>query len=215
MRMVEGSRVVQGHAKWREQVLASGRRVVVDVGAGDGRWAYEMARRDPGALFLALDPDADALKEYAYRASRKPSRGGVENAAFVVASIEDPPPEVQGVADEVHVLLPWAALLRGLLRPEPAVLRGLASLLKPGGEVRLVLTYDATHDHGAEVDADIGSLNPATIERLSEPYSECGIQIEGARELGLDESLAIPSNWGRRLLHGRARPVYEVRARRH
>jgi hypothetical protein len=214
MKVLEGPRIVDVGADWRAAVEATERRVVVDVGAGDGRWSYEMARGDPETLFVALDPDGAALQEYAFRASRKASRGGVENAVFVAASIESPPAELAGLADEVHVNFPWAALLRGLLLPERDVLRGLRAIAKPGSPIRLVVTYDAGHDHGAGVDPGSGPLDRRALERLEDPYRENGVEIEETRLLTRDEALAIPSTWGRRLLHGRPRDVFEVTARR-
>ena len=182
----------------------------MDVGAGDGRWAYEQARRDPSAFYVALDPDAGALGEYALRASRKPERGGVANALFVVAAVEEPPPELAGFADEVHVNFPWAALLRGLLLPDARVLAGIAALAKPGALLEMVLTYDAAHDHGAGLGPAAPDLAPEVIEALSQPYAAAGIELAQPRLLSREEALAVPSTWGRRLLHGRPRRVYVV-----
>ncbi|HXH23245.1 MAG TPA: class I SAM-dependent methyltransferase [Dehalococcoidia bacterium] len=183
---------------------------MLDIGAGDGRWAYEQARRDPGSLYIALDPDAEALKEYAFRAARKPARGGAANALFVVGSVEAPPPELLACADELRVNFPWAALLRGLLLADRATLRGLSSLGKPGARFELVLTYDPAHDHGAGLDASVPPLDAGVFARLAEPYAASGLRIEECRPLGRDEALAIPSTWGRRLLHGRERSVFQL-----
>jgi 16S rRNA (adenine(1408)-N(1))-methyltransferase len=210
LRILEGSRVVETPPGWRIGDFAHGRRVVIDVGAGDGRWAYESARRDRDSLYIALDPDAAALSEYAFKSSRKPSRGGVANVVYVVASIEDPPPELAGAADAVEVIYPWAALLRGLLEPDPAVLRGLVALGKQGAAYELVLTYDASHDHGAGLDAAAPSLDEAFIDALSPAYAAAGLAIDGVRRLPPAEALAVPSTWGHRLLHGRPRDVFAV-----
>ena len=74
MRILQGTKLVDAPAGWRTSVEE--RRIVIDVGAGDGRWAYDGARRDPESLYIGVDPDADSLADYAYRAGRKPSRGG-------------------------------------------------------------------------------------------------------------------------------------------
>jgi 16S rRNA (adenine(1408)-N(1))-methyltransferase len=134
----------------------------------------------------------------------------VTNAVFVVASVEDPPPELTDVADEVDVIYPWAALLRGVLRPEDAVLRGLRTLAKPGARVELVLTYDASRDRGTGLDPSAPSLDERFIERLRGPYRAAGLEMQAYRRLSDEEALAIPSTWGHRLLHGRARQVFMV-----
>lgn len=187
----------------------------MDLGAGDGRFIYEQAKHDSGTLYVAIDPDADALAEYAYRASRKPARGGVDNAVFVVASVEQLPPELQGLADLVYVIFPWGSLLRGLLLPEPPALAGLHSLLAPQGRFEIVLSYDPGHDHGAVTGTDLPAPDPGYFDKVLTPaYAASGLLIETIDHLDQREALSIPSNWGRRLLHsGREREVFRLRGR--
>src|SRR3989304_2476703 len=87
MRILSGTKVIDAEPGWREALLRGGRRVVIDLGAGDGRFAYESARNDAASFYVAVDPDAAALAAYAFRAGRKPARGGVANAHFVVAPV--------------------------------------------------------------------------------------------------------------------------------
>jgi 16S rRNA (adenine(1408)-N(1))-methyltransferase len=210
LRIVQSTKVVEAESGWREALDVSDRRVVVDVGAGDGRWVYENARRDPDTLFIGLDPDAAALKEYAFKAGRKPSRGGVPNAVYIVGSVESPPPQLIAVADELMVLFPWAALLRGLLLAEEATLRGIVAIAKPGASFELVLTYEASHDRGAGLESDMPSLDAARLEALAAAYGRAGLEVGAYRRLTTEEALDIPSTWGHRLLHGRRREVFRV-----
>ncbi len=185
--------------------------MIIDLGCGDGRFPYERARHEPDALCIGIDPDADTLAEYAYRASRKPSRGGVANVLYVVAALEDLPAELAGVADVVCVNFPWGGLLRGLLIPEPAVLAAVAGLAKPGGRFEMVLTFDAAHDAGV-----FGGLEPPSLDEeyirevLAPAYAAAGLEVEDVREIMREEALALPSTWGRRLLHGRVRRVFRA-----
>ncbi len=212
MRIVQGSNVAEASADWRQRLGVASRHVVLDVGAGDGRWAYESARANAASLFLGLDPDASALADYPYRVARKPSRGGVANVIYVAASIEEPPAELAAIANEVKVIFPWAALLRGLLDADAAVLEGLTAVARPGASFELVLTYDATHDHGAGLADDAPSLTDGLLEALRGPYLRSGIALRTIEPLSRGEALAIPSTWGRRLLHGRPRDVFRVTA---
>ena len=192
-----------------------GRKLTIDLGAGDGRFAYESARANPDGLFLAIDPDADALAEYAFRAGRKPARGGAGNVLFVVASLEDLPAELEGIAATVRVNYPWAGLLRSLLRPTPEAPKAIGRLLKDGGRFEIVMTYDAEHD--AAVFGDEGPLRldlDCIEQKLVPAYSEQSLRVDDARRLAREEALAIPSTWGRRLLHGRPREVYWIAGRR-
>src|SRR3972149_5426920 len=73
MRILNGTKVIAAEPGWGEALLHGGRRVVIDLGAGDGRFAYESARNDAASVYVAVDPDAAALAAYAFRACRKPA----------------------------------------------------------------------------------------------------------------------------------------------
>ena len=184
--------------------------MVIDVGAGDGRFPYERARLDPASFYIGIDPDAESLKEYAYRASRKPSRGGIDNVAFVVASVEHLPAELDGLAAAVYINYPWGGLLRGLLLADPDVLSALARLAAPQGSMGIVLTYDPAHDLGAALEP-LPSPGFDYIDQVLAPaYEKAGVKLTSRRLLTRDEALAIASTWGRRLLHGRERDVFLI-----
>jgi 16S rRNA (adenine(1408)-N(1))-methyltransferase len=209
MRILHGKQVIEAAADWRGRLDASARPVVVDLGAGDGRYAYECARRDAEALYIAVDPDAATLAEYAYRASRKPARGGVENAVFVVAAVEDLPAELHSLANRVRINFPWGSLLRGLLEPNAGILHAVASLLKPEGEVEIVMSYDPEHDPNAFTGPPLPPLDDGYLRDVLVPaYAAAGLPFTEHRRLTRDEALDVASTWGRRLLHARPRDVY-------
>ena len=207
MRILQGTKLVEAPTAWREAI--AGRRVVIDIGAGDGRWAYDGARHDPDVVYIALDPDADTLADYAYRASRKPSRGGAANALFVVAAGEGLPEELRGVAALLRVNFPWGSLLRGLVLPERHVLEALAGLGAPNARFEFVISYDPEHDIAGLAGETLPPLSETRIDEvLAPPYAAAGLRLEARRRMSLDEAIAMPSTWARRLLHGRPREVF-------
>jgi 16S rRNA (adenine(1408)-N(1))-methyltransferase len=211
LRILQGTKVVEAPPGWRDAIARDGRPVVIDLGAGDGRYAYDSARNDPTHLYVAVDPDSDALSQYAYRASRKPVRGGIENARFVVASLEQLPPELTGLAQLVRVNFPWGSLLRSLLEPDPAALARLASLARPDGRFEIVFSYHPDHDTSAFAGDPLPTLDDAYISDVLLPaYALSRLNVTQHRRLSQDEALAIPSNWSRRLLHARPRDVYLI-----
>ncbi len=127
--------------------------------------------------------------------------------------MEAPPDDLTGIADLVCVNFPWRALLRGLLRPDATVLSGLRRLGAAAAEYRFVLCYDPVHDAAAFEGETPPRLDRDLIEgRLAPAYAKAGIALGEWRLLSRAEALAIPSSWGRRLLHGRPRDVYLVAA---
>lgn len=207
MRILQGTKQLEAPEGWRESV--TGRRIVIDVGAGDGRWAYEHARSDGEAVWVAVDPAGDMLAQYAYRASRKPAKGGAANVLFVVASVEDLSAELEGIAALVRVNFPWGSLLRGLALPEAPVLEALARLGAADSRFEIVFSYDPVHDLAGLGGETLPPLSQQRIEEVLAPaYTAAGLNIEHSRQMSLDEAIKLPSTWARRLLHGRARDVF-------
>lgn len=211
MRILQGKKVFEAPTAVLATFLAGDRPLVIDLGSGDGRYVYECARADAGTLYIAIDPDAETLGDYAFRASRKPARGGVENALFVVAAVEALPPELSGLADVVRVNFPWGSLMRGLLEPDTSIVRAILGLAKPGGRVEVVMSYDPSHDTGAFHGPPLPVLDAEYMESTVVPgYEAAGARVVEYRRMTQDEALAIPSTWGRRLLHARARDVFWI-----
>jgi 16S rRNA (adenine(1408)-N(1))-methyltransferase len=208
---LHGTKIIEAGQEWRRSLDALERPVVVDLGAGDGRYVYESARADPATVYVAVDPDGDTLSEYAYRAARKPSRGGVDNALFVVAAVEALPEELNHIAGRVRVNFPWGSLLRGLLEPLPSTLARTASLVKHGCAIEIVLSYHPQHDTGAFTGPPLPPLEAAYFEDTLVPaYESAGLTVRQHRQLTQQEALAIPSTWGRRLLHSRPRDAFFI-----
>lgn len=90
-------------------------RVIVDVGTGDGKFAYRQALANPRWLCIGADANAEALRETSVRAQRRPERGGAPNALFVRACISELPGGLEDVADEIHVNFPWGSLLQAVM----------------------------------------------------------------------------------------------------
>jgi 16S rRNA (adenine(1408)-N(1))-methyltransferase len=215
VRILQGKKTVEVPPETVRELLRCERQIVIDIGTGDGRWPYERARADTASLYVGLDPDASAMAEYAFRAGRKPARGGIDNVIYVVAPLEALPPELAGRASQVRVNFPWSGLLRGLLLPQASALVALQGLMAEGAVLELALTYDATHDSAALDGAPLPSLDERYIEETLRPaYLGAGLAIASVRRLSREEALEIPATWGRRLLHGRERDVFFLRLHR-
>jgi 16S rRNA (adenine(1408)-N(1))-methyltransferase len=135
----------------------------------------------------------------------------LDNACFVVAAAEQLPEELQGLFDLVCVNFPWGSLLRALLEPGPAILQALGRLARPAGGFEFVLSYQPQLDPNAFAGQPLPPLDEDYIAgTLAAAYENAGLHIESTRRLIQDEALAIPSTWGRRLLHARTRPVFRL-----
>ena len=117
------------------------------------------------------------MADVARRASAKPSRGGVPNALFLVASAEALPAALLGRSSLLTVNYPWGSLLRTLVQPDPGALRAVVGLLQPGGRLIALLNASVTDDRDYGERLGLPPLEDAHIdERL----------VPGWRESGLD-----------------------------
>jgi 16S rRNA (adenine(1408)-N(1))-methyltransferase len=169
----------------------------VDVGAGDGGYALHRARTEPTTFVIALDASPDALSDGAWRAKR----ARLENAAFLVESVECMPRELARLADEVTVHFPWGSLLRGLLVADPLVVVPIARLLKDDGELRVLLS--ATGRDG------YSDVAPESLARIATEYAVLGLELQETRPATALDIAASRSSWAKRL--GASRPVVYAR----
>jgi 16S rRNA (adenine(1408)-N(1))-methyltransferase len=181
----------------------------VDVGTGDGRFAYHVATSDPGRLVIGIDALDELMGEIAAKAARKPAKGGRENLLLVRAAIEALPAELAHVADDVSVQLPWGSLLEGIVLARDDVLGGLAALCRPGARVIVTLNGEIWLDS-----------TPARYEHLPVPtpeyvagvvaagFARVGIRLSAARYSSVAEAKALPTTWARRLGDGRPHPSF-------
>lgn len=210
MQVVRGKRVVEMGAEEARTLLDPFDRLVVDVGTGDGRFPYALAREDPATFFAGIDANADNLREVSHKAARKPSKGGLPNVAFVLADAEAPPVALIGRASTVHVVLPWGKLMEGLLLASPGVLGGLARLARPGAELHVILNGEVWSDPVPIDQRDLPDPTPSFVsETLAPLYVErAGIVVEDVCAMPPDAAHAIPSTWAKKLRHGRPAPRF-------
>jgi 16S rRNA (adenine(1408)-N(1))-methyltransferase len=174
----------------------------VDVGAGDGGYVLHRARTEPTTFAFAIDASPDALASGAWRAKR----ADLANAAFLVEGVERLPTELESLADEVTIHFPWGSLLRGLVGGSSAILRPIARLLKPSGELRILLS--ATDCDG------VGEVTPAVVLALARAYGEHSLRLIEAEWATAEIVAASRSAWAKRLAVGRTRRAVGARYRR-
>jgi 16S rRNA (adenine(1408)-N(1))-methyltransferase len=189
--------------------------VVVDLGTGDGRFVLRTARERTQSLVIGIDPVQEAMADVARRASAKPSRGGVPNALFLVASAEALPAALSSRASLVSVNYPWGSLLRTLAQPDPDGMRSLVALLQPGGRLIALLNASVTDDRDYGERLGLPPLEDAHIDqRLVPGWQEGGLGGVTWQRLEPDEEPPHHTTWGRRLVRGSSRSTIVVEGTR-
>lgn len=183
--------------------------VFVDVGTGDARYPYGIAAERPRWLVVGIDALDTPMEEIAVKAVRKPAKGGRPNLVLTRASAEAMPPELEGVADEVTVILPWGRLLEGIVTPDDGVVDGLVSIMAPGARLAVTLNGEIWVDSLPHRYADLPLPTTEHVARVVAPaFARAGVEIGAARVLSAAEAKALPTTWSRKLGHGRAHPTF-------
>jgi 16S rRNA (adenine(1408)-N(1))-methyltransferase len=191
----------------------TGEGIVVDIGTGDGRFVYQCARRNPRKFYIGIDPNAQPLRKVSEKIHRRPAKGGLPNALFLRAAIEDLPPELDGAADEIHVHFPWGSLLRALAVPDIAVLSKLRRICAPCAVLEVVIGIDPERDRSEIERLGLKPLDDAYIASALVPrYREAGFEIVETGALPQARWSELHSSWARRLKGSETRSAFYILA---
>nr|CAI47641.1 16S rRNA methyltransferase [Streptoalloteichus hindustanus] len=143
------------------------------------------------------------MERMSAKAAAKPAKGGLPNLLYLWATAEKLPP-LTGVG-ELHVLMPWGSLLRGILGSSPEMLRGLAAVCRPDAAFLVALNLHAWRPPVPEV-GEHPEPTPETVdEGLAARYAQAGWQLTDCRYLAAEEVAALETSWTRRLNSSRDR----------
>ena len=164
--------------------------LTLDLGAGDARYARDLAHAMPDRAVLAVD----TCGTNATRQLRK----APGNLRFLVADARSLPHQLSSLDCTVVINFPWGSLLAALLRPEPDFVASLA------GRPLLVRV-------NAGALAEAGFAFDDGVRRLVQVLDRAGANPR-VRALCPDDLRNIPSTWSKRLAFGRDPRAIELRS---
>ena len=182
--------------------LVASRPVTLDLGAGDGAFAYRLAQAHPDRFVIAMDPVRENLREYSARAAKKAERGGLANVLYAVASIGANPggagrdrgrnlrDTAVGVADagdhpRGRCGGSWDRVVRAR-RGGVADRAEHADLRRSGADRRA---------------GPAGGVPPSTCSSAGAGVRAHGIAIAHTRWMDADEVATLGTTWAKRLSH--------------
>lgn len=197
------------------EVLSGFNKIAIDVGTGDGRFVYKKAKENSDTFYIGMDPAAENMMEYASKIVKKPSKGGLNNVLYVVSNIENLPEEMNNIAHQVYVNLPWGSLLEGITKGREDVLDNLVGLAKaPYADLDMCFTYSILHEAGEIDRRDLPQLSLEYIRDAIVPiYKSKGITISGIESITNETLREYATQWSKRLGFGRERDIFRIRAR--
>ncbi|HVS30448.1 MAG TPA: class I SAM-dependent methyltransferase [Thermoanaerobaculia bacterium] len=178
----------------------TGDGVVIDIGTGDGLFVYQSAKANPARFYIGIDANPRPLEKISETIHRKPAKGGLPNVLFLQAAVEELPPELDGIADEVHIHFPWGSLLRAVATGERAVLAKVRRICAPDARLEIVMGVDPERDRSEIERLDLDALTLPFIDSTLAPrYREAGLDVIERGVLSPPESSSLRTTWAKRL----------------
>ena len=167
--------------------LTNHQRLMLDLGTGDGKFAFHYARAFPSHFVIGVDACRENLREH--------SRAKLPNLLFVIASAQDLPRELDGLVSHITINFAWGSLLESLLGGDPCLFLGLESLARPSANLDIRLNGGALAEAGWALEAGAWQIR----ENLVRAGWGAG------KPLRMDSSALrkFPSTWAKRLAFGR------------
>lgn len=174
--------------------LSNYHRILLDLGTGDGKFAFCHAGHFPDHFVIGVDACRENLHEY--------SRATLPNLLYVIANAQSLPPELHGRVSRLTINFPWGSLLQSLLDGDAHLMRGLESVL--GADARLEVRVNG----GALAEA--GWQLESGVEQIRANLQSAGWSFAKPTPLSSDRLRKFPSTWAKRLAFGRNPRAFEM-----
>jgi 16S rRNA (adenine(1408)-N(1))-methyltransferase len=138
-------------------------------------------------------------------------KGGLPNALFVQAAVENLPEELQGIATEVQVQFPWGSLLRGVAGGDELVMRNLRGSCSLNAQLQVTLGLDFQRDRCEWERLKIPEISSDYIEKvLAARYREAGFRIVKTDGVSACDLAQLHSSWAKRLRRSDCRLFFRI-----
>lgn len=187
METIRGSAACSVDASTLARHCAGHPHILIDLGTGDGRFVRHVAATWPGYYAIGLDLCGANFRDASRRAPA--------NALYLVAGAHALPPELARLATHLTINFPWGSLLTGLLARDSGLLRGLATVVRPGARLEIRVNGGALAEAGATLDTGGAQIRQG--------LQHAGWVMDRPAMLGARELRACPTTWAHRLAFGR------------
>lgn len=185
--------------------------IVLDIGTGDGRFVSASAKANPDKFFIGIDANAKPLEKLSTKITRKPTKGGLANAMFVQAAVEDLPAELDHIASEIYVNFPWGSLLRSVATGDEKVLASLHRITASDARLTVTIGVDEVRDLSELERLGVPKLDAEYLKGSLLPrYAAAGFRNVELIELAAAEWSRIETSWARKLGGNASRKVFRL-----
>ena len=186
--------------------------IIVDIGTGDGKFTYQLAKENPDRFIIGIDPSQKSLEKTSRKIYKKPAKGGLNNSLFVLADVENLPEELNGIANHVFINFPWGGLLRGLVLAKDKAWNSIKRICQKEAIIDLLFGYNKKYEHKEMERLGLPEINLQYInEKLTPALNSKGFAIEEVKEVLNNDLKKYPSSWAKKMSFGHPRKYYYIR----
>ena len=186
-------------------------RVYVDLGTGEGEYAFRQSQKMEEILFIGIDSCQAMMNDYALKAEKRAKKQHLNNLLYVVANAESLPEELTECADKITINLPWGSLRDGIVKGCPVLLSNLKRISKSDTIIEIFITYSKDIEATEIENRDLPSLTNTYIkETLGPLYRNSGIEIKKVKTLNNKELIQLDTKWAKKLGYGKPREIFFI-----
>jgi 16S rRNA (adenine(1408)-N(1))-methyltransferase len=205
MKIIKGNKKIEINKDQINELVLPFNNVVLDLGTGDGRYLFKNAIKNPDTFYIGVDPSEKSLEEY----SKKAVKQKVNNVLFVVGSLEVFPIELEGIASEVVINLPWGTLLQAIAKPTQENSNQLKKIFKETGKLTIIFGYDNNLEPSETKRLNLSTITEKQIrEEVIPAFENFGFTISIFSVVSSDELKNLESSWGKRIALRPERPLF-------
>jgi 16S rRNA (adenine(1408)-N(1))-methyltransferase len=167
--------------------LANYNRIILDLGTGDGKFAFCHADKFPDHFVIGVDSCRENLREH--------SRAKLPNLLYIIANAQVLPQELHGLVSHITINFPWGSLLESLLDGDVRLLRGLEFVAGSSSALDIRLNGGALAEQGWSLEDG--------AEHIFENLTSAGWHLRKPQILDSRALRTFPSTWAKRLAFGR------------
>lgn len=203
LRQIQGKEIIERDLGWFAEKV-NGKFLVVDLGCGDGKWAFKQAQANPRQFFIAIDANIGDLEKL----SNKIEHEGVKNLVCLQQSAEALPVELKGRVDRLVINYPWGSLLEMIANRNPNFTNALA-IVKSEGKVEITMTYSSKYEEAMMTEYALPELTEETIKQIVQFLSDHSF-VEVRCSTDDSEEIKAITSWGKRVNSMRERQIWHI-----
>jgi 16S rRNA (adenine(1408)-N(1))-methyltransferase len=167
--------------------LANYHHIILDLGTGDGKFAFCHADKFPSHFVIGVDACRENLHEH--------SRTKLPNLLYIIANAQNLPRELHGLISHITINFPWGSLLESLLTADSRLMCGLESISCPSTSVDVRLNGGALAEAGWSLEAG--------AKQIYNNMLRAGWHTQSPVMMNESALRSFPSTWAKRLAFGR------------